>query len=429
MLLSVCLITKNEQAFLAGCLDSVTAVADEIIVVDSGSVDQTVNIAGSYGAKVLPHEWTDDYSEARNKGIEAARGPWILCIDADERLCTPELVRQCLASAPASAGGFLVERHDIVTNPADGKTEVNPIGMVRLLRRHAAIRYVGIVHERPGDTILAAGFEIHTALGVKLSHLVNHLGPDALRAKQHKYLHLLNRELEADPANHWARYYRGKTLWYLERMDEAQAEFHLLGDDPQCSVIMRGWALDMLGALLLERGRPEEALTSVERSLSLQPQQSLAYCILGDVHYRTGAYRQAIAAYQRVRLALDTRLPPGQVHGDLYMTAEKQAYRIGCCHLAMGDLDRAFQEFQRGIAANPRDAGCYFGLAHVADALNDAGLALSLLQCCIDCDPSWRSPRELCERLLAARSDEAAEQAGGALVEDRGERPIHGPDY
>lgn len=402
MLLSVCLITRNEQAFLPGCLDSVAAVADEIVVVDSGSSDDTVAIARAHGARVLTHQWTDDYSAARNKGIEAALGQWILCIDADERLCTPERIGPCLASAPPEAGGFLVERHDIVTSPTDGKTEVNPIGMVRLFRRHPAIRYVGIVHERPGDTILAAGFQIHTALGVKLSHLVNHLAPEALRVKQQKYLRLLDRELTADPANHWARYYRGKTLWYLDRLDEAEAEFHALGDDPRCDTIMRGWALDMLGALLVERGRPGEAIASLEGSLRLQPNQSLAYCILGDVHYRIGAYLQAIAAYQRVRLSLDLRLPPGQVHGDLYMTPEKQAHRIGCCHLAMGELDQALQWFQHGITCNPDDAGSYFGLAHVAEALNDHGLAVSLLDACIERDPSWCSPRELRDQLLAA---------------------------
>lgn len=395
-MLTVCLITKNEQAFLRGCLESVAAVAGEIIVVDSGSTDDTVRIAQSLGARVIPHQWSDDYSAARNKGIKAATGEWILCLDADERLCSPEPLLRCINDAPSAAGGFLVERHDIVTDPATGKTEVNPIGMVRLFRRHPAIRYTGIVHERPGDTILAAGLEIHTALGVKLAHLVNHLSFDRLRGKQEKYLQLLDRELAADPANHWARYYRGKTLWYLEQFDAAEEEFTRVARNGGG---MKAWALNMLGELLLERGRGAEAIACVERSLAILPGQSLAFCVLGDIHYRMGSYPRALDAYKCVRLSLDPRLPPGQVHGDLYMTPEKQAWRIGCCHLAMGNLDAAFEWFHRGIAANPADAGCHFGLANVAESLGQRGLALSLLDASIGLDPSWRTPREMREAL------------------------------
>lgn len=403
MLLSVCLITKNEQAFLGGCLDSVAAVADEIVVVDSGSSDATVSIARSYGARVLQHRWADDYSAARNQGIDAARAEWILCMEADERLCTPDSTLECLRTASDSAGGFLVERHDIVTSPADGKTEFNNIGMVRLLRRHPAIRYTGIVHERPGKTILAAGFEIHTALGVKLSHLVNHLSPERLRAKQEKYLQLLDRELARDPVNHWARYYRGKTLWYLGRLDEAEADFRCVAVDGRCASSMRAWALDMLGALLIERDRLTEAIDSVHQSLGLVPHQSLAHCILGDLYYRTGQYLQAIETYRRVRLSLDPRLPPGQVHGDMYMTLEKQAYRLGCCQLALGRLDEAVGEVERGILANPSDAGCYFGLANVANALGQQESALSLLAHCIERDPAWSTPRGLAEATRQSR--------------------------
>ena len=266
MLLSVCLITRNEQTFLDGCLQSVAAVADEIVVVDSASTDRTVEIARAAGALVLAHTWADDYSAARNQGIEAARGEWILCMDADERLCAPGELLDCIRSATPQAGGFLIERHDIVTSPADGKTEVNPIGMVRLFRRHPLIRYTGIVHERPGETILAAGFQIHTAAGVKLSHLVNELSPERLKAKQEKYLSLLNRELASDPEDHWARYYRGKTLWYLQRLDEAESDFRRVASTNSPLNSMRPFAWDMLGALLLERGDSAAAEAALQQS-------------------------------------------------------------------------------------------------------------------------------------------------------------------
>jgi len=84
--LTLVLIAKNEAAVIARCLDSAKGVASEMIVVDTGSTDDTSDIARSCGARVLNFPWCDDFSAARNAGLEAARGRWILVLDADEYL-------------------------------------------------------------------------------------------------------------------------------------------------------------------------------------------------------------------------------------------------------------------------------------------------------------------------------------------------------
>jgi Flp pilus assembly protein TadD len=82
--LSICMIVKNEELNLAKCLMSVKPVADEIIVVDTGSTDKTKAIASALGAKVFDFTWTHDFSEARNYSLSKASGGWILVLDADE---------------------------------------------------------------------------------------------------------------------------------------------------------------------------------------------------------------------------------------------------------------------------------------------------------------------------------------------------------
>lgn len=84
--LSLCMIVRNEEQNLSECLDSVKNVVDEIIVIDTGSTDETVGIAESYGAQVEHFPWCDDFSKARNESIKYASGDWILWLDADERL-------------------------------------------------------------------------------------------------------------------------------------------------------------------------------------------------------------------------------------------------------------------------------------------------------------------------------------------------------
>jgi glycosyltransferase involved in cell wall biosynthesis len=80
------LIAKNEERFLPQCLRSVRALASQIVVVDTGSTDRTVDIAREFGAEVHSFSWCDDFSAARNAALEHATGDWILILDADEEL-------------------------------------------------------------------------------------------------------------------------------------------------------------------------------------------------------------------------------------------------------------------------------------------------------------------------------------------------------
>src|SRR5213592_4364106 len=85
-LLTAAMIARDEERHLPDCLASLTDVVDEVVLVDTGSVDSTVEIARAHGATVLHHVWRDDFSAPRNLGLDNARGRWILYIDADERL-------------------------------------------------------------------------------------------------------------------------------------------------------------------------------------------------------------------------------------------------------------------------------------------------------------------------------------------------------
>src|ERR1035438_2826655 len=84
---SLCMIVRNEERNLPRCLDSVRGLAREIVVVDTGSTDATPNIAARYGGGVLSFDFTPvDFAAARNRAIARASSPWILMLDADERL-------------------------------------------------------------------------------------------------------------------------------------------------------------------------------------------------------------------------------------------------------------------------------------------------------------------------------------------------------
>ena len=90
--LSVCMVVKNEQASLGPCLNAVKAIANEIVVVDTGSVDRSPDIARIFGARVFSFDWKDDFSAARNYALQNARADWVLILDADEIIAGRDLI-------------------------------------------------------------------------------------------------------------------------------------------------------------------------------------------------------------------------------------------------------------------------------------------------------------------------------------------------
>ena len=94
------MIVKNEEQFLDQCLAALDGVAHQIVVVDTGSTDRTVQIAKAHGAEVHHFDWCDDFAAARNFALEHARGDWVLVLDADEVLTTEGLngLRQDMAT-------------------------------------------------------------------------------------------------------------------------------------------------------------------------------------------------------------------------------------------------------------------------------------------------------------------------------------------
>jgi len=143
---SLCMIVRDEEAMLPRCLAAVRDHVDELIVVDTGSTDRTVEIAESFGARVLHHTWTGDFAQARNVSLDAATGDWLMYLDADEVLVEEDgpRLRELLGNTWRE-GFFLVETNH-VGDLDDGAAVTH--NALRLFRNRPEYRFEGRVHEQ-----------------------------------------------------------------------------------------------------------------------------------------------------------------------------------------------------------------------------------------------------------------------------------------
>lgn len=143
------MIVKNEEKNIKRCLDSIESIADEIIIVDTGSNDETLNICSSYNAKVINHKWNNDFSEARNVSLEYATKDYILFLDADEEISKEDLKKlKSLLSSKKLAEGYFFR----LTNIING-TEVGEYVVFRFFKNKRKYRFRGKVHEQIANCI------------------------------------------------------------------------------------------------------------------------------------------------------------------------------------------------------------------------------------------------------------------------------------
>jgi glycosyltransferase involved in cell wall biosynthesis len=201
---------KDEERNLPQCLDSVRALAPEIVIADTGSTDRTVEIARAYGANVFPFSFERvDFAAARNQTLVRATGRWILMLDADEVLEPAGMpLVQTLISGNENAGYYFARRNH--ASDAEGFTTDHA---VRLFPNRSDYRYRGRVHETVDAAILAAGGRLLTS-GIAIDH--NFVSDrESRRRKNHRYIEILKEEIEADPSD-------------STRLDFLAAEFHQL---------------------------------------------------------------------------------------------------------------------------------------------------------------------------------------------------------
>lgn len=196
--LAAVLIMRDEARCIARCLGSVAPFVDAMVVVDTGSTDDSVAIATACGARVHHIDWPDDFAAARNRALDLANADWNLIIDADEWIADGGEALRAFCAGPPRMGSLCVES-GFDMDGGDGGAALSRSWITRLLPR--GVRYRGRIHEQP----------ISTLPSVRLPVTLGHDGyMDAQKVgKSDRNRPLLLAELARDPANPYILYQLG----------------------------------------------------------------------------------------------------------------------------------------------------------------------------------------------------------------------------
>ena len=361
--LSVCIIAKNEEKMLPDCLRSIRGIADEIIVVDTGSNDKTISIAESFGCKVIREKWENDFSKARNIALSHATNKYILSLDADERITNPELLIPVLNSSKSNTGGWLIEVVSTATRK-DGSLDTYISNLLRLFINHRDIRFYGIIHEQVVDPILKLGLKIE-ATPLKITHLGYAHSPDEMRKKQIRNLDLLNLTLTSDPNNAYNIFQRAKTFLALGNLAQAEQDIRKCLTIVNTDSAVYPQALNFGAVISYQLGNYDTAIERCLLSLKVIPKQSFANFIYGETLTAQHNYAPALEAYFKMDEAQRSPELNAHIAGDYYLPIEQLAFRIGKCYVGLKDYENAMVFFKQGNDINPKDVSNLVGIANV----------------------------------------------------------------
>lgn len=297
--ISLCMIVKNEARNLRRCLTSVTGVVDEIIVVDTGSTDDTCQVAREFGAKVQFFPWGENFSDARNASLALATGDWVLFLDADEELAGESKEALQRLTATSEVEGYFIKIINYLGN--EGWTEACPDLVFRLFRNNPEYRFRGAIHEQVVDVILEKNRKAAYRLAEEI--VIFHYGyldqQIEEKDKKNRNLKIIRRELQENPANNLVRYHYGVELFRGERYAEAAEEFTRVanGIDPNTIYFPK-----LMRYLVMARkfaGQTEQALKAALLGLQFFPNYADLYYYAGLICLESRQYDRAHEYFQK----------------------------------------------------------------------------------------------------------------------------------
>ncbi|MBC2736870.1 MAG: glycosyltransferase [Desulfobacteraceae bacterium] len=363
--LSLCMIVKNEEKYIPRCLESLKPVVDEMIVVDTGSTDATIDIAAVFGARLFNFKWNDDFAAARNHSLEKATGDWILVMDADEVVASTDhkplrtLIRKhkkdniafsiVTRNYTSKYNGIGWVANDGTDQTVEAGCGWTPSKKVRLFKNTPEVRFEFPVHELVDTNLKRHGFQI-----LQCPFPIHHYGNlDSIHVnlKGEQYYNIGKKKLKEMGNDPIALQELAVQADLLEKHDEAVDLWNrLAGIQPKNSKIYIN-----LSAAYEKLGRYTESKKAACKAIKLGPNVKEAHLNLGRSELFLGNFLKAYKIFQNLVhtepnyysalfMACAAEICSGQTKNKLVMIKKMKSLNI------WDALPHAFQDLANDLA-------------------------------------------------------------------------------
>lgn len=336
---SVCMIVKNEQLHIEECCRRLLPYGCEIVVVDTGSTDRTVELARQFTDRIYHFDWCDDFSAAKNYAMAKASHDWILSLDCDEYVekIDRKALQRCMERYPASAGRILI-RNRFTEN---GQTAFEQVRVSRFVHRKY-YHFEGAVHEqlvpKTADRTARSQKYVYPA-PITVLHVGYDCSEEEMLQKCRRNITLLEKELQAQGADPYLYFQLGQSYRRLHDYENAVRYFDLglaMDVDPAMDYVQT--MVESYGYTLLDLKRSQDALNLLGVYDEFAKRADFVF-LMGLVYMNNGLFDEAVSEFQKA-----TTMEEFAVDG---VNSYKADYNIGVIYECAGYPKEARKAYLR----------------------------------------------------------------------------------
>jgi tetratricopeptide (TPR) repeat protein len=378
--LSLCMIVRDEEQMLPRCLEAVAGAIDELVILDTGSTDATVEIARSFGARVIEHRWTGSFAQARNASFDAAGGDWLMYLDADEVLAREDTALLRSLTGRTWREAFYFSETSYTGDPDDGGAVAH--NALRLFRNRPEYRFEGRVHEQIAHRLPGYLPERIEATGVRVEHY-GYLGVvrDG-REKSRRNIELLRMQQAEGPPSPFLHYNLGCERAAVGEREAALADFErsreLLEAAPdRDSHRFEPALLNRLVKALRACDRPRDAFTCAADGLERFPDFTDLVLEQARAASALGSDEQAIELCER---CIEMGDAPARYTASVGAGSYLPMIQLAELRRARGELEQAIEQLERCLREHPRFTGSVlpYASALLADGVEPDAVVAAL---------------------------------------------------
>lgn len=362
---SLCMIVKNEEEYLPRCLNSVKDIVDEIIIVDTGSTDRTVEIAKEFDSKVYFFQWNNNFSEARNESLKHATKDWILIIDADEEIYEEDqrLFKILLNSsldedAIYNFQGVSYSGNSI--NENNKTINLNP----RLFKNNIGIHYEGAIHNQliyseKNYNVICEDVKIHH-YGYLNERIIS-------TDKRNRNLAILKDQFEKNPNDKFVCFNLGNEYAALGDLTKALELYYKAYENFDPNTGYSAMLIIRMVYLNYDIGKYDEALTLIDEGTRHYTNCTDLYFLKSEIYK---ALRKPISRVKALEKCIEIGDAPAQLKFFSGTGGFKAYYELANIYFELRDFDAAYNYYVKAMQNEPGFITPIYDIVHIFRLLN-----------------------------------------------------------